>query len=204
MERTKLESAARTYSHLRGLLAVPLGSLMVLAALFNWAWGPFDRAWAFVAAALVVAGVTLAVSRYYDEHFGRVTSAPRDVARTAAGSVASILLVLGVSSLLRSEAAWSLDLPVNSLAAGIASGILAYYLITIGPKAHHLAVWGTLLVAAAVPAWGGLDLSDTMNVGLVLAGLAAIVSGVLDHRLLVRTLGARTAALTAEVGDVGA
>jgi hypothetical protein len=37
--------------------------------------------------------------------------------------------------------------------------------------------------------WGGVGLSATGNIGLVIAGVAAIVTGIFDHRLLVRTFG---------------
>ena len=39
MQRRNLETAAAKYSHLRGLLAIPLGVLLILAALANWEVG---------------------------------------------------------------------------------------------------------------------------------------------------------------------
>jgi hypothetical protein len=55
-----------------------------------------------------------------------------------------------------------------------------------GSRTHHLAIWGALLIAGAVPLWDGPDPS---NVGLVMAGVAVTTSGALDHLLLVRTFG---------------
>jgi hypothetical protein len=73
----------------------------------------------------------------------------------------------------------------------------------VGVKPHHAIIWAPLLAGALLPVWGGLDLSDTSNVGLLLAGVAAIASGVFDHRYLVRSLEpARN--LNLRPGDVGA
>ena len=53
-------------------------------------------------------------------------------------------------------------------------------------RRHHVIVFGTLLVVGLLPVWNGADPS---NIGLLLAGVAFIVAGILDHRELVRTFG---------------
>ena len=111
-----------------------------------------------------------------------------------------VAVVLGGSTLLRSRADWSLDLPVNAIAVTFAVVMLISYGIGVGLKAHHVIIWGTLLVAGALPVWNGADPS---NIGLVLAGVAVIVSGVFDHRLFVRTFGPPHA-VDYENGDVAA
>ena len=119
MERTKLESAVAENSHLRGLFALPLGGLMVLSALGNWAVGPLRHAWVFVACALLLAATCLPLARYYNEHYGRVTpSPPADAGRGAV--VICVPLMIGGSLLLSSRASWSLDLPVNPTAISFA------------------------------------------------------------------------------------
>jgi hypothetical protein len=203
MERTTLEAVASNYTYLRGLLAVPLGMLMILAALGNWAWGPLRHAWVFVACALAVAALALALVRYYNEHYGRITASVRQHARGAFAAVVNLALVLGGSLLLRSDADWSLDMPVNALAAALAAGFLGYYAVTVGVKPHHVVIWASVLVAALLPVWGSLDLSDTSNVGLVLAGVAAMASGVFDHRFLARSFG-RAHGLDPKAGDLRA
>jgi hypothetical protein len=47
-----------------------------------------------------------------------------------------------------------------------------------------------LLVVGALPVWTG---EDPSNIGLLLAGVAVILSGLFDHRLFLRTFGGRTA-----------
>jgi hypothetical protein len=107
------------------------------------------------------------------------------VRATVAGSV-GLAVMGGVTLLARSPADWSLDLPVNSTAAGIAACLLAYHAVTVGLSAHHMIVWGAVVVAGLLPVWDGADPS---NVGLVIAGAAAMVTGIFDHRLLMRTFG---------------
>jgi hypothetical protein len=107
---------------------------------------------------------------------------------------------VGGALLLRSRAGWSLDLPVNAIAVSFALFMLITYAIGVGLKAHHVIIWGALLVAGAMPVWNGADPS---NIGLVLAGVAVMVSGVFDHRLFVHTFGSPKV-LDREDSDVGA
>lgn len=188
MERKKLTSAASHYTHLRGLFAVPGGALLVLAALGNWEWGPLRHDWLFVVALLTLMAASLRIARYYNEHYGRITMSTGQRVRAVVAALGTTALMLGVSLLLRSDVEWSLDLPVNGVAAALAVGFLSYYALTVGVKLHHAVIWGPLLVAALLPVWGGLDLTDTSNLGLLLAGVAAMASGVFDHRFLVRSL----------------
>jgi hypothetical protein len=94
-------------------------------------------------------------------------------------------------------------MPVNGLAAALAAGMLTHYAVTVGLRRHHLVIWGGVLVAGLLPIWGGLSLSDTSNVGLVLSGMAAMLSGVFDHRVLARRL-APAQAPNLRAGNAGA
>jgi 4-hydroxybenzoate polyprenyltransferase len=189
MEGKTLESAAPNYSYLRGLHPAPVGILLIVAALYNWEWGPLRHVWVFVACVLAAGAAGLAISRYYSEHYGRVTPSARQQVRTAAAASIGAALMLGVGFLARSRASWSLDLPVNPTAAGFALFMLTYYALTVGLRAHHIIIWGSVLVTGLLPVWGGVGLGDTGNIGLVIAGMAAIATGIFDHRLLVRTFG---------------
>ena len=81
--------------------------------------------------------------------------------------------------------------------------MLISYAIYVGLRAHHVIIWGALLVAGALPVWNGANPSNISNVGLVLAGVAVMVSGVFDHRLFVHTFGS-PGVLDREDSDVGA
>ena len=183
MDRDHLQSAAAGYPYLRGLLSVPVGLVLILAALGNWEVGPLRNPWVFVAAAAAIGASALVVNRYYSEHFGRVTPSPRQQRRSAVAAAGGVAIMVGATFLLRSRVAWSLDLPVNPIPAAFAALMLVYYAAVVGLRTHHELIWGALLVAGLVPLWNG---SDPSNIGLVMAGVAAIVNGVFDHVALVR------------------
>jgi hypothetical protein len=187
MQRRDLESAAARYTYLRGLLLIPAGLLFVVAALGNWEVGPFRHAWVFVAAVLAIGAVYLVILRYYNEHYGRLSPTTGQQAQALAALVFSAGVMFGMSLLLRSRAEWSLDLPVNAIAVSFAVVMLASYAITVGLHTHHVVIWGTVLVAGALPVWDGADPS---NVGLLIDGVALMISGAFDHRLFVRAFGA--------------
>jgi hypothetical protein len=183
MERKRLESAATDYSYLRGLFGIPLGVLAIVSALGNWEWGPFSHAWAFFVAVGLVAAMSLLINRYYKEHYGRVTLTKRQQVRTIAVSLLVAPLVIAGAFLLRSRVDWSLDLPVNPTAAMFAVLLLSGYAASVGLRAHHVAIWGSILVAALLPVWNG---GDPSNIGLVMGGVGIIACGIFDHRLLAR------------------
>jgi hypothetical protein len=189
MDRRHLLSAATDYPYLRGLLAVPAGLLFIVAALGNWEWGPLRHDWAFAVAVVVIGLAVAAVHRYYNEHYGRVTPSTRQQIKAAGAVAVGVALMIGGSMVLRSRASWSLDLPVNAIAASFGLLMLVHYAAVVGARLHHVVIWGSLLVTGLVPVWNGADPS---NIGLVLAGVAVMVNGVFDHRLLVRTFGPAT------------
>jgi hypothetical protein len=200
MQRRQLETAAANYFYLRGLLFIPLGGLSVLAALGNWQVGPLRHSWVFVVVAGAIGLTYLPISRYYNDNYGRLSPSTREQVRVAVGGAIAGAVVLGGSTLLRSRAGWSLDLPVNPIAITFAVVMLISYGVGVGLKAYHVIIWGTLLVVGALPVWNGADPS---NIGLVLAGAAVMVSGVFDHRLFVQTFGPPHA-VDYENGDVAA
>lgn len=189
MERKKLESAAAEYSYRRGLLWIPGGLLLILAAFANWESGPLSNTWVVGGAVLVLAAACLGIWRFYNANYGRVTPSPRQQGRVAGAAVVGAAVMLGASLLARSRADWSLDLPINPTAAFFALFMLTYGAITVGLKRHHAIVWGAVAVVGFMPVWGSLGLASASNVGLVLVGVAAIATGILDHRLLVRNFG---------------
>ena len=82
---------------------------------------------------------------------------------------------------------WSLDLPTNSTAAGFALIMLLYYAVTVGARAHHVVIWGAVLVAGLLPVWGDVSQDTKSNIGLLVVGVAMIATGLLDHGSLKRS-----------------
>jgi len=187
VERTKLEMAAANYTYLRGLFFIPLGVLPIVSALGNTGWGPLRNTWVFLAVLALIGITCLPINNFYNKHYGTLRASAGQQARAAAAVVLAIVVVVGGSTLLRSRASWSLDLPVNATAVTLSLVILLSYAAGRVLKAHHLIIWGTVLVVGAIPLWDGADPS---NIGLAIVGVALMVNGVFDHLLFVRTFGA--------------
>jgi hypothetical protein len=197
MERRDLESAAARVTHLRGLLAVPLGVLFIVTGLGNLAWGPFAHDWVFVASVALLAAAFVLINRFYRERYGRVTLTNRQQMRF---TVASLVLFGGGlvgGSILDS----SFDTSVSLFACTFALAMLAWFSICVGLRADHVIIWGSLLIAGLLPVWG--DLADKVSVAWLPIGVATIVAGIFDHLALVRSFGPPTAT-TRDRLDVGA
>jgi hypothetical protein len=188
MDRHTLESAAAKYSYLRGLLGIPGGLAFIAAALGNEAVGPFAHDWFFVLVIAALGLAALAIIRYYNDNYGRLNPTGAQQARLAIASVIGITTMVGGAFLL-------VDTPLNGIAVSFAALMLVSYAMTVGLSAHHVVIWGALLVAGALPVWGG---GDPSNAGLVMCGVALIACGVLDHRLFVRTFGPPAVAADAQ------
>jgi hypothetical protein len=176
MERAHLERAAVRHSRLRDLLLVPADLLCIVAALAN---EQILSVWSVPAAVAVAAAVCLAIARHYRARYGSVSPSGRQEARELAAVAAAIVLIIGGALLLR-------DLPVNPVAVAFALGMVVGYATGPGLETHHQVIWGALLVAGAVPVWDG---ADSSNAGLILAGVAVIANGLLDHRAFLHTFG---------------
>jgi hypothetical protein len=186
VERTELETAAANYTYLRGLFFIPLGLLPIVSALGNTGWGPLRNTWVFLAVLALIGIACLPINNFYNEHYGTLRASAGQQARATAAVVLAIVVVVGGSTLLRSRASWSLDLPVNATAVTLSLVVLLSYAAGRVLKAHHLIIWGTVLVVGAIPLWDGADPS---NIGLAIVGVAMMVNGVFDHLLFVRTFG---------------
>ena len=140
MQRERLESTAAVYAYLRGALAIPAGLLFVLAALGNREVGPFRHHWVFIAGVLAIGGAYQLIARAYRRHYGRATPSGEQQLRSAVAVVLGVAIVAGGSLLLRSRAAWSLDLPVNAIAVTFAIGMLVGYALGRVLRPHQAAV----------------------------------------------------------------
>ncbi len=197
MDRKQLESAAASNHYLRGLLAVPFGMVLIFSGLGNMEWGPFRHLWVVPASILLAGAAYLLGVRYYNDNYGRV-SLKTGQARTILGGVAAVTVLIGVPIVVQ-----VLDLPLNGFGVAWAVVALGYYAVTVGLRPHHAVIWGAVLAASLLPVWGDPRTTDTPNIGLLVIGVAAMATGILDHRLLVRTFG-RSADLDLENSNAGA
>jgi len=187
MDRRGIETAVAENAQFRGLFGVVGGLLAILAALGNAAWGPLRHNWVFVVGVIVLAGLTWPIHAFYTDRFGRATPSVKHRARVAVVVLVAVPLVILGSLWLSSRASWSLDLPVNTTAITLGLVFLLSIGAAVGLRLHHVVIYGGLVIVGALPVWerGG----ESGNTGLWLAGIAMIISGLLDHRLLVRRFG---------------
>jgi hypothetical protein len=185
MEREHLESAAASYSYLRGFLAIPAGAAFVLAGLTNLEWGPLRHIWIFWVSALVMGAAYLRIVRYYNENYGRVTPSSRTQARSATAALIGAL-VTGFGGV---QLDFSFDLPVSATTIALSLVMLVHYAVGVGLRTHQMIICGSLLVAGLLPVWGGVGPDGRVNAGLVLAGVAVMMLGIFDHGALKRTFG---------------
>ena len=70
-----------------------------------------------------------------------------------------------------------LELPVKRPGSRLGPVVLACYALTVGLKAHHLVIRGSLLVANLLPVWGDPATSNSINVAFSCHRRAAIARG---------------------------
>lgn len=179
MNRRQLEQTPAAYSYLRGILAIPGGLVAVVFALGNWRAGPFASDLVVIAALALSACAWYAIDRAYRRRYGRMTQTPAAERRTVLAMALVVGLVFGGSMLL-----YALELRVNPIMVAFPVAFVALYGIGGALRAHHLAIWGTVLVAGVLPVWEAQP--DPSNVALVVCGCAAIASGLLDHLAFTR------------------
>ncbi len=187
MERKDVETAVAENTHLRGLYGVPAGLLAITAAASNADRGPFANGWFLLGSSVVIGLLALGVWRYYTRTYGRATPSDGDSTRTLVSLAIGVPLVVLGSLFLSSRVSWSLDLPVNTTAIAMGLVMLRAVGSTVGIRPHHLLVYGSLLVAGAIPVWERAG--ESGNTGLFMTGIALVVGGLLDHLLLVRRFG---------------
>jgi hypothetical protein len=185
MQRNPLASAAANYPYLQGLWTIPMGFLILFTGLSNLQERPAGPVLLaiFGGAVLLSWLASRGIARYYREHYGEVKPTRRRKVRyaIALGAWVAVLFVAGSKFLF-----WSLDSPMCVYASAFALATLAYYAISVGLRAHHFMIWGSIFVAGLLPIWGGVG-PDRDALAMFPLGLALIVSGIFDQRLLART-----------------
>jgi hypothetical protein len=185
MERKTLESTAAYYPYLQGLWAIPFGLGTILTGISNLQNRPGEP----VMLAILIGGlglvllVTLAIARYYRERYGSVTPTRDRLIRQGIAVVAwVVVLFVGANQYLL----WSPDSAMCIYGSAFALATLAYYAILVGLRPHHIVIWGIVFVAGLLPIWGSLGV-DRDPLAMIPLGLALILSGILDQRLLARS-----------------
>ena len=184
MERREIESAALNYpqQYWQGLYAIPAGIGWFTIGLTNLKSQP-AASWFLVGGVLLCLGVWLCTARYYQNNYGRVTPTKGRQRRYSVAFFTSFAVFIGADQLTRVIFGRPPDRPMSSYAASWSLGMLVFFAMTVGLKLHHIVIWGSLLIAGLLPIWGvNVDRDAVASFPI---GAATILSGLLDHRLLV-------------------
>lgn len=192
MERKQLEAVGAEYPHLRGLFLGPLGVVVIASGLGNLEWGPFSNLLVAPALFLAAALACLVIARFYQRNYGSVRVSRSAQLRGAVALAVFVPLLIGGSIMDH-----RLDLPSWGFLGSWAVLMLASYGFSVGLKMHHKVIWGVALVAGLLPLWGDLSPDLKSNLGLVVAGIGVIATGIFDHLLLIRTFDSVAARSTA-------
>jgi hypothetical protein len=203
MDRRQLESAGANYPymHVQGLYGLPFGLIWFLIGLSNLEKEPVPL-WILGCCGLLALAALAAVTVYYQHNFGRVTPITRRQVRYAGAAVVGFAVYVGADQLGRAILGRPPQHPVSTVVAAWALGMLVFYAATEGLKAHHVIIWGSLLVAGLLPIWGlGVDRDALASFPI---GAATILSGLFDHCLLVHTFRSYEGLNLEENSDAGA
>lgn len=188
MDRKALESAAAAYPNLQGLLFLPIGLAFLGTGLASLLGDP-AAPWIYIATALVAVPGYWWITRYYRRNYGKVTPPRSRRVKDTVITIIGVAVILGGVILTT-----AMDLPVSGYAAAYALMMLVYGAATAGLRTHQKVIWGTFLVVALLPVWGGIPEGDEISVALLPMGLVTIIAGLFDHGAFVRTFG-KTGAL---------
>jgi hypothetical protein len=186
MDRRQLESAGATYpyTHIQGLYGIPFGIAMALAGLTNFR-NPPGGPWVLGGSVLLCLVSFVGVTLYYQRNFGRVTPLRSRQVRYVLAALAGFAVYVAADQLARTILGRPPQQPVSTTVATWALGMLVFYAITTGLKPHRVVLWAIVLVAGCLPIWGqGVDREAMAYLPIA---AAILVSGLFDHRLLVRT-----------------
>jgi hypothetical protein len=194
----RVQFVTANYASLQGLKMVPLGLWLCLGAARSFGWMPWYTPIASLLALCVAGGLWLLVGRWYARDFGRV----RPTAQRARQVLWTGILVVLVSFpwlLILSFVDAALEPPLSTVGLAAAALLLLWLWRSAPPLPNHYVVAAALIATVSLLPLLGI-MSRSQSFGGVLGatlGTSLIAIGVLDHRQLVRYLGA----LPQEVGD---
>lgn len=196
----EIEQVTRHFSTFQGLKVVPLGLIMLGYTAGHAGWwtvlAPGSESSLGLLLWVGAAVAYYALQRYYRHQFGRVRRADGDRYRDLFVFVAFLFAIAGVGTLWH-RYEWAID-PTGFVFAGLF--VWAYLQ---APLRRHYLVAASLIAAVTLLPLVGVPLRAVGTIMWGTMAVAFIVGGVLDHLLLVRTLGPRPAEGAEDVEVIG-
>ena len=179
---------ARNYHSLQGLIAVPMGVILILVGLgkhFHWPelqWqNPYFSSFVILAMACITVG-----KYFYRQRYGTVR--PQSSMKRIG---LELLGAIGVFGLIYLDITLLADVPISLTVLGFSCIYLFIPFFEEGRRRHYW-ICGALLVAAALsPLLQITSKTDLFLFGwlnYLSLGVAVVLGGLLDHRFLAQTL----------------
>lgn len=189
-----VQQTAARHEYLQGLRLVPFGLYCIFYALMYTIWwpqdGPLSTQPGPVGVAVVIACLsTYAIGAYYQRRTSTSLQLPRTLPWIAGYAACLLALVAGMAV----DGIWYP--PVSVFGLTLAALVVAYWWVLGKFQRYCLVLAGILAVVALaapflveVTEMFAVSTTPAINLMIGAAGVACIAGGILDHRILVRTL----------------
>ena len=186
----RIRRVTKYYDHLQGLRQVPFGILFLLVAIWKAGWWPWFDKWQPLSGLLFI-GLAMSafwwVGGYYERTFGKVSQAT-DSRRSR--NILSFILFVGLYLVGLAEYEWRW--PVSGTGLLTAIVLVAYFFQTGSFRRQYLVLAALMAVVSLLPLFNLMPAEQVYLwgergvVGVAILGVLLLVSGLVDHWLLIR------------------
>lgn len=188
----RIRRVTKYYDQLQGLRQVPFGVLLLLIAVWKAGWWPWFEKWQPLSGLLFIGLAMISfwgIGSYYERTFGKVRQSA-DGQRS--GKILSFVFFVGLYLVGLAEYEWRW--PVGGTGLFTAVVLIAYYFQTGSFRLQYLVLAGLMAGVSLLPLFNLLPAEQVYLwgergvVGVATFGVLWLVSGLVDHWLLVRGL----------------
>lgn len=190
MER--IRRVTRYYDQLQGLRQVPFGIMFLLMAVWKGGWWPWFDKWQPLSGLLIIGLAMIAfwwIGSYYERTFGKVRQSDDSQRK---GKILSFIFLVGLYLVGLAEYEWHWPLSGTGLFTAVV--LVACYFQTGSFRQQYLILAGLMTIVSLLPLFDLLPAEQVYLwgergvVGVAIFGALWLVSGLVDHWLLIRAL----------------
>ena len=188
----RVRRVTRYYDQLQGLRQVPFGVMFLLMAVWKAGWWPWFDKWQPLSSFLFIALAMIAfwwVGLYYERTFGKVWQSTESRRN---GNILAFAFLMGLFLVGWAEYTWRWSMSGSGLFTAVF--LIAYYFQTGSFRLQYLFWAGLIAVVSLLPLFDLLPAEQVYLwgergvVSVAIFGVLWLVSGLVDHWLLIRAL----------------
>ncbi len=188
----RIRRVTKYYDQLQGFRQVPFGIMFLLMAVWKAGWWPWFDKWQPLSGLLIIGLAMIAfwwIGSYYELTFGKVRQSNSSQRK---GKILSFIFFVGLYLVGLAEYEWRW--PLSGTGLFMAVVLVAYYFQTGSFRRQYLVLAGLMVVVSLLPLFNLLPAEQVYLwgergvVGVAIFGLLWLVSGLVDHWLLTRSL----------------